>query len=59
MTKEATARNSKVRAERHEVRMAKQAAKVVCNKVPRGAARNLRRKPLQLAYAERVARGEV
>lgn len=58
MSKESTARNDKVRAERHEVRMAKQAVKIICMKVARGTARNLRRKPLQVAYAKRVASGE-
>lgn len=67
MTKENTARNARIKAERHAKRMFAQRNKThtetidgfaVLNvgiKVPRGHARNLRRKPLQVAYAKHMA----
>lgn len=57
-----TVRNAKLRAERHAKRMTKQTSKHHVAKdgfpsfgpaVPRGTARNERRKPLQVAYARR------
>ena len=54
MSKENTARNTRTRAERHGSRMLAQSIRVALTKVPRGTARNERRKPLQLAYAERM-----
>ena len=65
MTKEATARNVRIKAERHAKRMQAQANKRPWGadgmaptrddiKVPRGTARMLRRKPLQDAYAKRM-----
>lgn len=68
MTKEATARNSRIKAERHAKRMEAQAAKRIDMahglpeqgyrsdlKVPRGTARALRRAPLRVMYAKRQA----
>lgn len=64
MTKENTARNT--RAERHAKRMLAQTHKHYFGtvegepvsfegmRVPRGTARNERRKPLQMAYAKRM-----
>lgn len=53
MSKENTARNARVNAERHNLRMVDQAQKVLA--VPRGTARALRRKHLAAAYAKRQA----
>lgn len=61
-----TAKNARLRAERHDKRMSAQVAKRIgydvagavfpCDlKVPRGTARNLRRKHLQVAYVKRQA----
>lgn len=64
MSKENQGANSRARQERHAKRMAAQLAKRGYDpvfgcfdgelKVPRGTARNERRKPLQLAYAKRM-----
>ena len=63
-------RNKRLKAERHKARMLSHAAKrpkvedtltgrvvVMETHVPRGTARNLRRKPLQAAYAWRLVNG--
>ncbi len=68
MSKENTARNKRIVAERHAKRMHSQAEKRPWGvdgmaptrddiKVPRGTARNERRKPLQVAYAQRLVNG--
>lgn len=59
MSKENTARNTRIRAERHQVRMTQQAERSRDMAVPRGTARNERRKPLQAAYAKRLSLGTV
>lgn len=67
MSKENTARNVRLRAERHAKRMTAQRNKrvgydmengsafAIDLKVPRGTARALRRAPLRVAYAKRQA----
>jgi hypothetical protein len=52
MTFANTLNHMAVKADRHIKRMVAQA---VPNKVPRGTARNLRRKLLQVTYAKRMA----
>ena len=46
-------RNKRLKAERHTRRMTEQELDVI--RVPRGTARNERRKPLQAAYAAKLA----
>lgn len=53
-----TSRNKRLKGERHAKRMAEQANRVTSREmlgegVPRGTARNIRRAPLQQAYAKR------
>lgn len=54
MTKENTARNVRIKAERHEKRMTRQGERSRDMLTPRGTRRNLRRKPLQVAYKRRT-----
>lgn len=48
-------RNKRLKGERHAKRMAEQVSEGAVPKIPRGTARNERRKPLQQAYARKLA----